>query len=174
MKRRWLGLLALGMAACGPTYGGQDVKTLDQLLDEQEKLGDEQLKRQQANSPLDASGSTEDEKKRQWDAKQADLEMKRAARSAETCPESVTEKAPKGKCAVSLTFANDGHVKEVSIGTPYTDNAVGKCVERAMKAVVVPAYTGSEQHLEWEIDLSGSKTPKSGPNGGGDDEKKDK
>jgi hypothetical protein len=86
----------------------------------------------------------------------------------------VTEKAPKGKCAVSLTFANDGHVKEVQIGSGYTDNAVGKCVERAMKAVVVPAYTGAEHHLEWEIDLTGAKNPKSGPVGGEEETKEEK
>ena len=44
------------------------------------------------------------------------------------------------------------------------ENAVGKCVMRAMKAVIVPAYTGSEQTVQWEVDLTGAK--KSGPAGG--------
>ncbi|HEY4156697.1 MAG TPA: hypothetical protein VGM29_01325 [Polyangiaceae bacterium] len=171
MERRWLGFLAFAAMACGPTYGGQDVKTPEQLLEEQERLGDEQLNKEKTSGPTEAVGSTEDEKKREWDVNQSTLEMKRAARSAETCPESVTEKAPKGKCPVSLTFANDGHVKEVTVGSPYTDGAVGKCVERAMKAVVVPAYTGSEHKLDWEIDLTGGK--KSVPVGSSDDKKDD-
>ena len=40
-------------------------------------------------------------------------------------------------------------------------NAVGKCVLRAMGNVIVPAYTGREKTVEWEIDLTGAK--KSGP-----------
>jgi hypothetical protein len=43
---------------------------------------------------------------------------------------------------------------------------VGKCVLRAMKAVIVPPYQGSEQTLNWEIDLKGGKVKKSGPVGG--------
>ena len=41
---------------------------------------------------------------------------------------------------------------------------MGKCVLRAMKAIIVPAYEGGEQTVNWEIDLSGGK--KSGPVGG--------
>jgi len=42
-------------------------------------------------------------------------------------------------------------------------------VQRALNAVVVPAYKGSEHSIEWEIDLSGGK--KSGPVGKGDADK---
>src|SRR6187402_3271699 len=88
------------LAACGVDEH-QDVKSADAWLAEQEQEGAKQMA---------------DEKKRKRDEKQADLELKRAARSAETCPESVTEKAPKGKATVTLTFANDGRVKESKIG----------------------------------------------------------
>ena len=55
-------------------------------------MGDEQLKKERnANDYADTSGSTEEEKKREWDEKQADLELHRAAHSAETCPDSVVE-----------------------------------------------------------------------------------
>jgi len=141
-------------------------KTPDQIADEQEQLGAEQQKK--GRNPDDyaaPAGATEDEKKAEWDDGYAGLELRRAARSAETCPESVTEKAPKGKAHVTLTFANDGHVKESSVAAPYEDTAVGKCVLRAaIKAVIVPAYQGAEQTVNWEIDLTGAK--KSAPVGG--------
>ena len=178
MEQRYLGLFALVVVACGPSYSsGGDVKTPDQLIAEQEQLGDEQLKNQRNSSDYaDTTGPTEDEKLREWDDKQADLELKRAARSAETCPDSVAEqdkdakgkpkaKAKEGKASVTMLFANDGHVKSLTTSPPYDENAVGKCVQRALNAVVVPAYKGSEHSVEWEIDLSGGK--KSGPVGGG-------
>jgi len=166
MKRLALGIVSTLVLGCGPSLEPDRVKTPDEIVAEQEAMGGEQLANERnADDYDDSTGATEDEKKRQWDARQADLELRRAARSAESCPESVTEKAPKGRAAVTLVFANDGHVKTATIAEPYSeDNAVGKCVLRAMKAVIVPAYEGSEQTMNWEVDLTGAK--KSGPAGG--------
>jgi hypothetical protein len=182
MEQRYLGLFALALVACGPSYSsGGDVKTPDQLIAEQEKLGDEQLKNQRNSSDYaDTTGPTEDEKLHGWDEKQGNLELMRAAHSAETCPDSVAEgdkdakgkpkpKAKEGKASVTILFANDGHVKSLTTSPPYDENAVGKCVQRALNAVVVPAYKGAEHSAEWEIDLSGGK--KSGPVGKGDADK---
>ncbi len=92
MQQRYLGLFALVLVACGASNNEGEVKTPDQLLADQERLGDEQLKKERnANDYADTSGSTEEEKKREWDEKQGDLELHRAAHSAETCPDSVVE-----------------------------------------------------------------------------------
>ncbi len=181
MQQRYFGLFALAIVACASGEPGE-VKSPDQILAEQEALGDEQLKKEQASKAnVDTSESTEEEKKREWDAKQADLELHRAAHSAETCPESVVEgdktidpktgKPPKGskapargkdtKANVAITFANDGHVKSLTVSPPYDENPVGKCVQRALNAVIVPAYNGEEHTEQWVIDLTGGK--KSGP-----------
>jgi hypothetical protein len=158
MQTRWLGfwvVAALGAAGCGPSYGGQDAKTPDEIIAEQERLGAEQEKEAAANEytgPVE--DVTDEEKKKKWDKNQVDLEMKRAARSAETCPGSVTEQAPKGMAKVTVKFGNDGHVKEATIDSGYEETAVGKCVLRAMQSVIVPAYEGSEETVEWEVDLS--------------------
>lgn len=151
------------LAGCS-TASPDHVKTSDEWLAEQEGEGAKiEAEKKKQGSSYDEPTTTEDEKKREWDDKQADLELKRAARSAETCPESVTEKAPKGKATVTLTFTNDGRVKDSKISDQYAENAVGKCVLRAMSSVIVPAYTGGEKTLDWEIDLTGGK--KSGPSG---------
>jgi hypothetical protein len=173
MEQRYLGLFALAVVACGPSYSsGGGVKTPDELVAEQEALGDQQLKSEKNSADYaDTSAPTEDEKLHEWDDKQGELELRRAARSAETCPDSVTEQDPKAKgkskdtkATVAMLFANDGHVKSLTTSPPYDQNAVGKCVQRAMNAVVVPAYKGPEHNLSYEIDLSGGK--KSGPVGG--------
>jgi hypothetical protein len=170
MQARILGVFVIGMlTACGPSMEADHVKTPDELIADEEAKGAEQMKNTRDGSDYDdaSSGQTDEDKRRGWDAKQADIEMHRAANSAESCPESVTEKAPKGMANITVVFANDGHVKSVTIADPYgEDTAVGKCVLRAMKAVIVPSYQGGEQTLNWEIDLKGGKVRKSGPVGG--------
>lgn len=150
------------------------VKTPDELIADQEAAGAEQEKNTRQASDYDTTNEkTDEDKRRGWDQKQGDIEMHRAANSAESCPASITEKIQKGMATVAVTFSNDGHVKSATISDPYgEDTAIGKCVLRALKAIIVPAYEGSEQTLNWEIDLTGKK--KSGPVGGEpkEDEKK--
>lgn len=168
MSARILSLFAIGLlVACGPSMEADHVKTPDELIAEEEAKGAEQLKNQRDSEAYDttSAGETDEDKRRGWDDKQGDIEMHRAANSAETCTGSVTEKVQKGKASVTVTFGNDGHVKSATIAEPYGEQtAVGKCVLRAMKAVIVPSYQGEEKTLNWEIDLTGGK--KSGPVGG--------
>jgi hypothetical protein len=176
MSARILGFVAASLlAACGPSMEADHVKTPDELIAEEEAKGAEQLKNQRDSDAYDTSSAeeTDEDKRRGWDDKQGDIEMHRAANSAETCTGSVTEKVQKGKASVSVTFGNDGHVKSATIAQPYgEDTAVGKCVLRAMKAVIVPSYQGEEKTLNWEIDLTGAK--KSGPVGGAPPEGEEK
>jgi len=150
----------LSLTGCGgPSGEGQDVKTPDEILAEQERQAAEDEKRRAAHADDydDTVEQTEDEKAREWDEVGADRALKQAARSAETCPDSVTEKAPKGTGTVTLVFKNDGNVKSAEIAPPYADTPVGECVLRAMGAVIVPSYTGPEKQLTWEVDLQGKK-----------------
>ena len=166
---RWsFGVTAVALVLSGCGVGEPDhVKSPDQFIAEQDQEGAQQLaaeKKQESGES--APTETEDEKIREWDDKQATLELKRAARSAETCPESVTEKAPKGMATVTLVFAKDGKVKDSKIDDVYAEKAVGTCVLRAMGSVIVPAYKGDEHTVVWEIDLTGAKQKHSGPKGG--------
>ncbi|HEY6560064.1 MAG TPA: hypothetical protein VI072_22420 [Polyangiaceae bacterium] len=166
MGKTWAIVLGTLTFSCGgPSSGGQDVKTPEEIVAEQEQLGAEQEKKAQQHPYTGPVGETELEQKQKWDKKQAELELKRAARSAETCPASVTEQAPKGTGKVSLTFANDGHVKTSSIDPPYDDTAVGKCVLRAMAAVIVPSFEGQEEAVQWEVDLTADGPPPEKPAG---------
>lgn len=167
MKRVVLGALVSSLLmACGPSMEADHVKTPDELIADQEAAGAEQEKNQKNSSDYDTTNEkTDEDARRGWDKKQSEIEMHRAVNSAESCPESVTEKSPKGRATVAVTFGNDGHVKTATISDPYgEDTAVGKCVLRALKAIIVPAYQGAEETLNWEVDLTGKK--KSGPVGG--------
>jgi hypothetical protein len=168
MMRSLLGVTTALLVLSGCGVGEPDhVKSPDQFIAEQDQEGAEQIAEQkQHENAREAPAETEDEKRREWDDKQATLELKRAARSAETCPDSVTEKAPKGMATVTLVFANDGRVKDSKIDDVYAEKAVGTCVLRAMGSVIVPAYKGEEHTVVWDIDLTGAKQKHSGPKGG--------
>ena len=161
MKAAYLVIpLAVCWAACGgPSSSGQGVKTPEELVAEQEAQADEDAKQREATRSDEDPGKTDLDKKAAFDKRQADLEMKRAVRSAETCPGSVTEESPAGTAKVSVTFGNNGHVKNTTINAPYDTNAVGKCVLKAMNAVVVPRFDGPEETMEWEIKLEPPAAP---------------
>src|SRR5215471_4684045 len=114
MKRLCIALATL-ISACGPSYGGQDVKTPDQLVDEQDQIEQQDEKNKKARGVDDtalASQETDEEKKKEFDRKQVDLELKRATRSAESCPGVVAEEEkkehPRGDTKVSIHFQEDG------------------------------------------------------------------
>ncbi len=163
MRAALIGIAAVvGLSACGPSYGGGHVKTPDELVAEQEKLADEQAEHSKGDDDTsDApAGETDLEKKREFDTKQATLELQRATRSAESCAGVVTEAGPKGKATVTLSFKNDGHVKSATIDAPFDGTELGKCVLNAYQAVIVPTYVGEEKTMTWPVDLSGEKKDK--------------
>jgi hypothetical protein len=155
------------VVACGPSYESTGVKTPDEMIEEQERLAVEDQKRADDYDNMVEAEETDTEQKAKWDATQAELELKRAARSAETCPDTLPEEdkknSPKGVATVTLLFNNEGHVKEATVGSPFTDTPVGKCVLRAMGAVIVPDYVGPEKTVTWDVDLTGKG--QSGPSG---------
>ncbi len=155
MHRAFVAALGLAVAACGgPSSEGQGAKTPEEILAEQEALGAEQeQQRKAAQSESDSTAETDLEKGKKFDKKQATLELKRAARSAATCPGVVDEPGPGGEAVVNLTFASDGHVKASTISSEFENTKIGKCVLRALEAVIVPAYVGDEVSVEWKVEL---------------------
>ena len=159
-------LLSLNGSACGPGSGGQDVKTPDQLIEEQEKLGMEDEKKKKARGVDESysSEATDSEKKRQFDKKQTKLELMRATMSAESCPGVVFEQEgkehPRGEFKASITFQEDGTVRQVSIPSPFDGKPVGDCVVQAYKHVIIPPYTGGEQIVDWDVNLKDKKPEK--------------
>jgi cell division protein FtsN len=152
--------IALLISACGPSYGGQDVKTPDQLVEEQDQLeqADQKNKKARGADETYSSEETDSEKKREFDRKQTKMELQRATRSAETCPGVVAEQEkkgehPRGETKVSISFQEDGTVRQVSIPSPFDGTPLGECVIRAYKAVIVPPYVGGEQIVDWDVSL---------------------
>jgi len=159
MKRATIVVLAFQLWGCGPSYGGQDVKTPDELIDEQEQMAaeDEKKKKEKGTDEPYSSEETDAEKKRAFDKKQAKMELQRATRSAESCPgvvaEQETKEHPRGDTKVTITFQEDGTVRQAQIPSPFDGTPVGDCVLRAFKAVIVPPYVGGDQIVDWDVSL---------------------
>lgn len=151
--------LALGVG-CGPSYDDRSIKTADDRLREQEELA--YAEEQRARTRPTATGAVdESEKPGEFDEKQADLELRRATRSAETCPDVVTgDKVPHGKTSVTLTFALDGSVAEATIPPPYEGTRLGDCVLNAYQAIIVPPYSGERKVITWDVNLEKAKEEK--------------
>lgn len=121
-------------------------------------MGEEQQKEEEQYSDRYKEATTDSEEAAKFDDRGAEIELTRAARSAETCPGSLPPEqqkdVKKGEAVVTLTFLNDGHVKDAKISSDYVDTPVGNCVLRAMGAVIVNAYQGAEKTMEWKVDLT--------------------
>jgi hypothetical protein len=148
--------VALGIG-CGPSYDDRSIKTADERLREQEELAYREELRAR-NKPETTGAVEENEKPGEFDDKQADLELRRATRSAETCPEVVTgDKVPHGKASVTITFALDGSVAEATMPPPFEGTRLGDCVLNAYTAVIVPPYTGQRKIITWDVNLEKPK-----------------
>jgi hypothetical protein len=148
------------VVGCGPSYDDRSIKTADDRLKEQEELAyrDEQRTR---TKPAAGGAVEESERPGAFDDKQADLELRRATRSAETCPDVVTgDKVPHGKSSVTLTFALDGSVAEATIPPPFEGTRLGDCVLNAYTAVIVPPYSGERKVITWDVNLEKAKEEK--------------
>lgn len=155
------GILIVVGAACGPSYDDRSIKTADERLQEQERLAYEEELRKQ-NNPVTGGAALEDpDRPGEFDEKQADMELKRATRSAETCPDVVTDdKAPLGQTAVTIIFALDGSVASATIPSPYEGTRLGNCVLNAYQALIVPPYAGERKVITWDVNLARSKAEK--------------
>jgi len=152
--RKVLLLLSSIAIACGPSYT-QTVKGPDELVAEQEELGAEQEKNKNTYDTGSDSGELDSEKRKKFDERQAEIEVNRAVRSAETCP-GVVEDGPYGEASVSITFKNDGHViaDKSTIDSQYADKPIGECVLRAVNAVIVPSFVGVPVSKQLKIKLA--------------------
>lgn len=166
MKRILLSAVALVCAVAPLACGGEQarVKTPQERLEEEMLLAEEQTARQEEDMYRFEEATTDSERAAEFDEDQANIELTRAARSAKDCPASLPpedlKEFRKGVAKVTLTFSNEGRVKDKSVSHEYADTPVGNCVLRAMGAVIVPVYHGPEKVVEWDIELEEPEEPK--------------
>jgi hypothetical protein len=94
-----------------------------------------------------------------YDKDSVEIELKRAARQVKANCGSATDDngsapGPWGKTTASVTLGRNGHVKEVSLPSPYDSAPDGLCAVNAFKKIQFPPYaSSSDVVLDWEIEL---------------------
>ncbi len=158
--RKAILLISSFAIACGPSYT-QTVKTPDEIVAEQEQIAASQEKHKNPYDTGTEGGELDAEKRKKFDDRQAEIEINRAVRSAETCP-GVVNAGPYGEANVSITFNNEGHVvsNRSTIDSQFNDKPIGDCVLRALNAVIVPSYVGTPVSKQLKIKLV-AEAPKS-------------
>lgn len=159
-------LAALLLGACGPSYSGQGVKTPEERVAEQEQLEyeSEQEKKARGDDDLATLDEQEDEDAPgEFDEKQSKMELKRATRSAKSCPGVVTDEKQRGEATVTITFSGDGAVKDASITPPFDGTRLGECILNAYKAVIVPPFKGDAHVMDWQLTIEDVKAEDTAP-----------
>lgn len=158
---------SLALAACAGSKGKADVMTPEQRLEEQLRIAEEQRGvEEQSNSTFDEA-STTDEEEAKFDEESAEHELKRASLNAVDCPNTFEKSQlgdySPGKAEVNLIFQNDGSVKDVEVGAPYSGTPVGDCIVRAMSTVKIEPFKGEVVPKTRELEMAAPKPKAAAP-----------
>jgi hypothetical protein len=94
-----------------------------------------------------------------YDKDSVEPELKRAARQVKANCGSATDDSgaapgPWGKTSASVTLGRNGHVKEVTVPSPYDAQPEGVCAVNAFKKIQFPPYASSNDVVvEWDIEF---------------------
>ncbi|HEY3822329.1 MAG TPA: hypothetical protein VGL81_34425 [Polyangiaceae bacterium] len=94
-----------------------------------------------------------------YDKEAVDVELKRAGRQVKANCGAATDEdgkasGPWGSTKVSVVLGRNGHVKQVTIPSPYDGKPVGLCVVHAFQKIQFPPYAGStDVILDWDIEI---------------------
>lgn len=130
--------------------------TPEQRLREQEELAYKAEQKKKSHGD-DGNYEVEEDEAEAFDKNQAEMELKRASLSAQTCGDVVESKDKKGVVDINIVFVSDGSVKEATIAAPYADGPISDCIRNAYEAVIVPPFKEQEYSMSWQLDLSGKK-----------------
>lgn len=156
MKISWIAGSVFLLVGCGGGNSDYRVKSQEERLEEQLGLAEEDAARKEDHlaSVQESKGDSEEAEK--FDKSNAEFELKRASNNAVDCPNTLPAGDLKGfspgELTVNVTFVADGTVKEVKMDR-YADSPLGDCIERAFESARVKVFAGSDETVEWKIEL---------------------
>jgi len=122
------------------------------------KNGDDGDKHPSSGGDDTASGD-----KASYDRDAVEVELKRAARQIKANCGAATDDegkatGPWGSTKATVVLGRNGHVKQVTVPSPYDGKPVGVCAVHAFQRIQFPPYAGSsDATVEWDIEI---KQPK--------------
>src|ERR1041385_6256090 len=107
-----------------------------------------------ASVPSSLSGDVQaDDKARSFAEAQAKIVLNRAANSAGTCVNVVSQTQPHGEAMVTVTFSGVGKSTKAIIGAPFEGKPIGNCVVRAFVNIIVKPFTGPDVEMTQKVSL---------------------
>lgn len=94
-----------------------------------------------------------------YDKDAVEIALKRAARQVKSACGSATDSdgkaaGPWGSTKVSVTIGRNGHIKQVTVPSPYDGKPVGDCIVHAFQKGQFPPYAGSsDATIEWDVEV---------------------
>jgi hypothetical protein len=96
-----------------------------------------------------------DEKKNAFDEAEAKILLSRAARSARTCVNVVSQSQPHGDAVVTVTFSGTGKSTKATLGPPFEGKPIGNCVIRAFVNIIIKPFEGPDVQMTQKVTLRG-------------------
>jgi hypothetical protein len=94
-----------------------------------------------------------------YDKDAVEAQLKRGARSVKAACGAATDdegqaNGPWGKTTAKITLGRNGHVKDVTLPSPYEGTPVGLCVVHAFDKIQFPPYAApSDVSVDWDVEL---------------------
>jgi hypothetical protein len=98
-----------------------------------------------------------------YDRYAVEVQLKRAARQVKANCGSATDDegkatGPWGSTKASVVLGRNGHVRQITVPSPYDGKPVGLCVVHAFEKLVFPPYAGSSDvSVDWDIEIVAPK-----------------
>jgi hypothetical protein len=107
-----------------------------------------------ASAPPSLAGDVQaDEKAGSFDEAQAKIVLNRAANSARTCVNVVSQNQPHGEATVTVTFSGTGKSTQATVGPPFEGKPIGNCVVRAFVNIIIKPFTGPDVQVTQKVIL---------------------
>jgi hypothetical protein len=98
-----------------------------------------------------------------YDKEAVDVQLKRAARQVKGNCGAATDDdgkatGPWGSTKASVVLGRNGHVRQVTVPSPYDGKPVGLCIVHAFDKITFPPYAGSSDVVvDWDVEVSQPK-----------------
>jgi len=94
-----------------------------------------------------------------YDKDAVEVALKRAARQIKAACGSATDSdgkatGPWGSTKVTVTIGRNGHIRQVSVPSPYEGKPVGDCIVHAFQKGMYPPYAASsDATVDWDVEV---------------------
>jgi hypothetical protein len=94
-----------------------------------------------------------------YDKDAVEVQLKRAARQVKAACGSATDdngkaSGPWGSAKLSVTLGRNGHVRGITVPSPYDGKPVGECIVHAFEKIQFPPYPGStDVVVDWDVEI---------------------